>query len=207
MAFPQFSALVTARACGQWGRSERSSSHTTERTGPLTTLAPGAILPGFSRRATVKKRWVVTQDGTIFRSDQSGVWTEAQTSTKDHTMLRSTFGTPDGAQLWAVGEGGTILESIDGEHWHASYSGVRTDLMSVSGTSDASRIWTVGEGVILKSTDGENWSAINDPNLRGLFSIRATHDGRQVWAVGLRGMLGPVTPNTGRAFPPSHRTS
>jgi photosystem II stability/assembly factor-like uncharacterized protein len=40
--------------------------------------------------------------------------------------LDSVYGTNDGQHLWAVGVGGTILESVDGgEHWSPRASGTQ----------------------------------------------------------------------------------
>jgi photosystem II stability/assembly factor-like uncharacterized protein len=102
--------------------------------------------------------------------------------------LHSIFGKSDGTRLWAVGQGGMILESEDGEHWNARNSGTTNYLYSIFGTSDGKRLWAVGGGgTILESGDGEHWNACNSGTANLLYSIFGTSDGKRLWAVGTDG--------------------
>ncbi|MFI5223852.1 MAG: WD40/YVTN/BNR-like repeat-containing protein, partial [Nitrospirales bacterium] len=84
-------------------------------------------------------------------------------------ILYSIFGTSDGKRLWAVGSGGTILESDDGEHWYPRASGTREEFYSIFGTSDGKRLWVVGDkATILESDDGEHWNALTSGIFEGL---------------------------------------
>ncbi len=94
----------------------------------------------------------------------------------------------DGAQVWAVGEEGSILHSKDGgQHWGLQNSGTDSRLVSIFGSG--SELWTVGaDGTILHSTDGgEHWKPQKSGTERHLFSVYAI--GPQVWAVGERGII------------------
>jgi photosystem II stability/assembly factor-like uncharacterized protein len=70
--------------------------------------------------------------------------------------LYSIVGTPDGKQLWAVGDFGTILESDDGgATWATRNSGTERALFSVLCTPDGKHLWAVGQfGTILESDSG-----------------------------------------------------
>jgi photosystem II stability/assembly factor-like uncharacterized protein len=60
----------------------------------------------------------------------------------------------DSKVAWAVGTGGTIIKTTDGETWEPQASGVATDLRAVEAV-DAQTAWAVGaDGVILHTTDG-----------------------------------------------------
>lgn len=73
------------------------------------------------------------------------------------------YGAADGpGGFMAVGAGGLILTSTDGERWQRRRSGVSADLYAVH---FASQHWVaVGEGVLLTSRHGDAWSvAFSDP--------------------------------------------
>lgn len=71
-----------------------------------------------------KYLWAVGDSGTVLESNDSGsTWFQRSTGNLRYTDLEgksvapplySVFGTPDGKHLWAVGAGGTILESKSG---------------------------------------------------------------------------------------------
>lgn len=73
------------------------------------------------------------------------------------------YGAADGpGGFMAVGAGGLILTSLDGERWQRRESGISADLY---GVHFAAQHWVaVGEGVILASRFGDEWSvAFGDP--------------------------------------------
>ena len=94
----------------------------------------------------------------------------------------------DAAQVWAVGEEGSILHSADGgEHWRSQKSGAVEQLFSIWGSN--SQLWAVGAtGAILHSADGgDRWQPQKSGTDRQLASVYAI--GLQVWAVGERGTI------------------
>jgi photosystem II stability/assembly factor-like uncharacterized protein len=122
------------------------------------------------------------------------------------------FATSDGKRAWAVGRGGTVLESDDGQQWRARDSGGKRDLFSVFGTSDGKYVWVVGEwstllesrdgvrwtpqvgldatpGTLLESRDGVHWTQRTRDVPMAFWSVFSTPDGRQVWAVGSQGSI------------------
>ena len=116
--------------------------------------------------------------------------------------LGGVFASSDGRTLWAVGSGGTILNSeAGGERWQAKTSGSTSGLGSLVASSDGRTLWAVGlGGTILKSEDGgERWQAktdtsrfeltILDVTEADLNSLAASSDGRTLWAVGDGGMI------------------
>jgi predicted regulator of Ras-like GTPase activity (Roadblock/LC7/MglB family) len=68
----------------------------------------------------------------------------------------------DGSIFIAVGDGGTVLTSVDGIDWVASDSGTDADLFAVA--AHDSDIFAVGEDIVLQSTNhGETWITKNEP--------------------------------------------
>src|SRR5450759_578851 len=105
-------------------------------------------------------------------------------------FLLSVYGTGDGKSLWAVGAGGTILHSSDGETWKPQTSGTTSNLLSVYGTGDGKSLWAVGEGgTILHSSDGETWKPQTSGTMRYVLSVYGTGDGKSLWAVGAGGTI------------------
>jgi len=75
------------------------------------------------------------------------------------------YGAADGpGGFMAVGAGGLILTSSDGERWQRRSSGVAADLYSVH---FAAQHWVaVGDGVLLSSRHGDDWSVgFSDPTV------------------------------------------
>jgi photosystem II stability/assembly factor-like uncharacterized protein len=107
-----------------------------------------------------------------------------------YPYLRSTW-TSDGRRLWAVGDGGTILESNDGGSWNERDSRTTNILFSIFGSSDGERLWVVGDGgTILESDDGgEHWKARDSGTQNSLNSIFGASDGKRLWAVGDQGTI------------------
>jgi hypothetical protein len=61
------------------------------------------------------------------------------------------WGSADQTQLWAVGDGGTILHySAQAGRWETQTSGTTNYLYSIFGSSDGSQLWAAGQrGTIL----------------------------------------------------------
>jgi photosystem II stability/assembly factor-like uncharacterized protein len=93
-----------------------------------------------------------------------------------------TFGN---GRLWAVGSGGTILGSLDGQHWNNQAGGTKEGLNSIFGTSDGKVLWVVGEsGTILRSGDsGKHWKRKFSGTNENLNSIFGISDGKHLWVV------------------------
>jgi len=73
-------------------------------------------------------------------------------------LLYSIWGS-DGSQLWAVGEGGTILHTADGgKTWETQRSGTLQPLNAIFGIG--TELWAVGDnGTIVHTADGgKTWA-------------------------------------------------
>jgi len=96
--------------------------------------------------------------GTILHYDGT-TWTARTSGTTN--ALRSATGaaTPAGVvtDLWAVGDGGTILHSADGVTWLAQASGTTNDLTSVSAVA-ANDVYAVGDKGTILHYDGTAWT-------------------------------------------------
>ena len=104
--------------------------------------------------------------------------------------LYSVFGSGDGKTLWAVGAGGTILHSSDGQTWSPQKSGTTQVLLSVCGSGDGKSLWAVGVGgTILHSSDGQTWRPQKSGTTQVLLSVFGSGDGKSLWAVGSGGTI------------------
>jgi len=96
--------------------------------------------------------------GTILHYDGT-TWTARTSGTTN--ALRSATGavTPAGVvtDLWAVGDGGTILHSGDGVTWSAQVSGTTNDLTGVSAVA-ANDVFAVGDKGTILHYDGTAWT-------------------------------------------------
>jgi hypothetical protein len=85
------------------------------------------------------------------------------------------------SDVWAVGDGGTILHDDDAAWAHVE-SGTTANLRAVSGTGPAD-VWAVGEaGTILHET-GSGWSSVASGTDQLLYAVWAG-DRSDAWAVG-----------------------
>ncbi|MBI3280200.1 MAG: GNAT family N-acetyltransferase [Acidobacteria bacterium] len=106
--------------------------------------------------------------------------------------------TPDGRTIWAAGELGLVIRSMDaGVTWTALPAGTGHTLYSIFGQIGGTRLWAVGkEGTALYSGDGgQSWYAqpayvemflasVQGRPRTTFFSIHGTPDGAQIWIVG-----------------------
>ena len=103
----------------------------------------------------------------------------------------SIFASSDGS-LWAVGDGSTILKSVDkGEHWTALANVTANKLNYIAVSGDGQRLCAVGYGgTIVKSEDrGNHWTSVVNITTNKLSSISMSRDEKQMWAVGNRGTI------------------
>lgn len=105
---------------------------------------------------------------------------------------------------WAVGEGGTILNTGDGgQHWTSQTSGTSNDLYSIY-FADASTGWTVGDGgTILHTTNGgSNWAPQSSGTGEFLASVKFINQ-TTGWVVGDYGTVLKTT-NGGNNWQPQN---
>jgi photosystem II stability/assembly factor-like uncharacterized protein len=109
-------------------------------------------------------------------------------------VLHSVYFIASGQYGWAVGDGGTILNSTDGGMtWNKQPSGTQENLGSVFFAADGQRGWTAGEdSTILNTTDsGKTWNkqpSGTQAQIK-LSSLFFTADGQLGWAVGEGGTI------------------
>ena len=131
--------------------------------------------------------------GASARVSASGGW-HKQTSGTGVALMGVAF--LDASHGWAVGEGGTILATVDGGvTWAAQISGTTKGLRAVAFT-DATHGWVVGYDVILLTKDGgatwntqRTWSGGNSEYFFGVSFADDTHG----WAVGGGGHIFATT--------------
>ena len=91
----------------------------------------------------------------------------------------------DAATVWAVGEKGTIIKTMDGGNsWETQTSGTTCELWGVD-AADANTAWAVGgDGTILKTGDGGfTWTPQISGTTDFIYSVSAV-DAHTVWALG-----------------------
>jgi hypothetical protein len=97
--------------------------------------------------------------------------------------------------VWAVGDGGTILH-WDGNAWSSKFaSGTSNALFSVWGNS-SNDVWSVGAGGTIIHWDGRTWSGSTSGTIRTLRAVWGS-SAKDVWAVG---DLGTIVRWNGRAW-------
>ncbi|MDZ4405261.1 Calx-beta domain-containing protein [Prosthecobacter sp.] len=110
----------------------------------------------------------------------------------------------DAANLWAVGDNGTILKG-DGTSWTAQTSGTTQHLRAVWGTS-ATNLWAVGDGGVILKGDGTSWAAQTSGTTNALRGIWGS-SGTNVFAVGDGGTIVRSTNGTSWAASTSGTTN
>ena len=103
----------------------------------------------------------VGANGRIYSStDGTGTSWSAMTGsgTLTTSTLRGVWGTTDGTQMFAVGDGGVILHYISGS-WHKETTPTVRNLSGAWGSS-ASDVYAVGETGTVLHYDGSTWSSV-----------------------------------------------
>lgn len=90
--------------------------------------------------------------GVILHTSDGGIGWQSQDSHAGPSFTG--VSAVDAKTAWAVGWGGTIVKTTDGENWAPQASGVTTSLNAISAV-DSQTAWAVGAGgVILHTVDG-----------------------------------------------------
>jgi uncharacterized protein YjbI with pentapeptide repeats len=129
--------------------------------------------------------YAVGSAGTIILGDGlQGHWSIQTSGTT--VALNAIWGTST-ADLWVVGNGGTILHSVGNQLWSKETSGTTANLVGV--WAIGSDVYAVGAGgLILHSTGNGSWTAEASGTSQSLRAVWGTsaHD---VWVVGDAGTL------------------
>ena len=131
--------------------------------------------------ADVDHVWAVGNDGTILHSEEGGRPTSGG-GRRESTWLDQSSGVTlhltdvvvsDTENVWAVGNGGTIIATSDGgATWHSQSSGTSEDLHSVAFADVNNGLAAGANGVILRTADGgETWSAVGSGTSERLRSV------------------------------------
>lgn len=155
----------------------------------LLTLISGLSLLLALVLLTVQYGGVPVDAAKRFFLPPGAYWTPQASGTT--FTLTSIIGTSDGKQLWAAGDGGTILSSKNGERWRAQSSGTNDILHSIFRTEDGADIWAVSEkGAVLRAAVHSNNDGLWGPEVyhpARLYSIFGAMDGLRLWAAGAEG--------------------
>lgn len=98
-------------------------------------------------------------------------------------QLRGLYRPPGGAELWAVGDAGTVLRKVEPGAWRALLAPTQQDLVGISGSGPGD-LWLVGARGAVAHFDGkalELDTPTSSPT--GLTSVYARQPG-VVWAIG-----------------------
>jgi photosystem II stability/assembly factor-like uncharacterized protein len=126
------------------------------------TVSPGGRVTGVGDGLA----WVYAEAGgkrdsaSVFVYADSG-WIQQASHTARN--LNGVFFRPDGREGWAVGDGGTIMHTLDaGTTWAAQVSRTAANLNSVCFVHPDSG-WAVGNGgtILVTGDGGENWARLN----------------------------------------------
>lgn len=175
------------RACVAVGDAETIVTGSLDG-GPWRLVASKA-LPDLRAAAVHGRRWVavgaaVRPSTAALWSDGGGDWTPASMPEPD-LVLNDVVWFEE--SFVAVGDGGRLLASADGEGWRPLGSPTAEDLRAVaSGDGLAVAVGGGERGVVLVSRDGHSWrdASVAAPPLEDV-----TWDGRRFLAVGGEGVL------------------
>ena len=156
-----------------WGSGDAGRTWTPQHKADATMNAISA--------ADVDHVWAVGNDGTIIHSEEGGRPTSGG-GRRESTWLDQSSGVTlhltdvvvsDTENVWAVGNGGTIIATSDGgATWHSQSSGTSEDLHSVAFADVNNGLAAGANGVILRTADGgETWSAVGSGTSERLRSV------------------------------------
>ena len=129
------------------------------------------------------------EDGAL----QQGLWTQQPTPTT--YVLRALWGTPDGADIFSVGDHGTILHLSGAgpaadSGWTTETSNTTENLYAVYGTA-VNDVWAAGADGTFLHRDASGWTVVpqtSTARIDGLFSDLSN----DAWAVGRTDSTTPV---------------
>ena len=156
-----------------WGSGDAGRTWTPQHKADATMNAVSA--------ADVDHVWAVGNDGIILHSEEGGRPTSGG-GRRESTWLDQSSGVTlhltdvvasDTENVWAVGNGGTIIATSDGgATWHSQSSGTSEDLHSVAFADVNNGLAAGANGVILRTADGgETWSAVGSGTSERLRSV------------------------------------
>lgn len=147
MAAPPPSAPAVAAAAAAAGASKLASSlHTPGYRGSVVVTSQQGL--GF---------WKVGARGLIEQSDHGRTWHVEQSGVPADLLAGSS---PSPTVCWAVGRGGTIVRTVDGDQWERTASSPTTaDLIRVNADSADSASVTAADGSAYTTADGgKTWT-------------------------------------------------
>jgi hypothetical protein len=174
---PRFSPeLVTSVSCNSGTHFIVSSS------GLDMQQLPKGCQPGETCQEGTCLRPLPSDDGG---TTQGALWT--QQSTPSTYVLHAMWGTSDGADVFAVGEGGTVLHlgaagPTAANGWIKEPTGVKQSLFGVWGSS-ATDVFAVGDGGVILHRSTSGWATESAPSVGRLDAVWGSGAG-DVWAVG-----------------------
>ena len=117
--------------------------------GTMVELKPANAQNLYGVWADMSTVWAVGAAGLIIISTDRGMtWNNERPNATAQTNLNGIWG-PDAANLWAVGDQGTVLKRVGGS-WVSQTSGTTNDLTGIFGLN-AQNFWVVGQnGVVLQ---------------------------------------------------------
>jgi hypothetical protein len=145
---PQAGAAVSVDAAADATRNAVSAERALRSAGPafVTAAAPGNIV-----------QWRVGADGAIWRSgDEGRTWFPQKSGVRAALLAASA---PSVTTCWAVGEGGTVLQTDDGERWERRPFPEQVDLVAVEARSAHEAAVTARDGRRFATADrGVTWT-------------------------------------------------
>ena len=124
--------------------------------GPIGGLGSGSAATIISvRTADGVERWRLGANGSIQHREPDGSWQEQSSGVSSPLWAAAA---PSPTTCWIVGSAGTILRTIDGEHWQRIDSPTQADLIAVFAIDSSNAIITAADGRRFTTTDaGRTW--------------------------------------------------
>ena len=150
-------------------------------------------------QAKITSGWARSDQAVVLATDQGAVIERVGDEWITQTVITETSSVPlplfavwsatVGADLWAVGLGGSIYRRPAGEEaWVQEQSDARQDLYGLWGAAEDD-VFAVGARGTVLHYDGVSWQGVPSSTARDLFSVDGSTDGATVVAVGGEGAM------------------
>ncbi|HEY6421508.1 MAG TPA: zf-HC2 domain-containing protein [Candidatus Binataceae bacterium] len=157
-----FGAMTSRATTGASAGAAIAQTAESTGAGASSLIASDVHVPGYRGSIVVSSQqglgfWRLGARGLIEQSDHGRTWHVQQSGVPADLLAGSS---PSPAICWAVGRAGTIVRTVDGEHWApAASSPTALDLIRVSADSaDSASVYAADGSAFATADGGKTWT-------------------------------------------------
>lgn len=157
-----FGAMTSRATTGASAGTAIAQTAESTGAGASSLIASDVHVPGYRGSIVVSSQqglgfWRLGARGLIEQSDHGRTWHVQQSGVPADLLAGSS---PSPAICWAVGRAGTIVRTVDGEHWApAASSPTALDLIRVSADSaDSASVYAADGSAFATADGGKTWT-------------------------------------------------